>query len=447
MKRSYTIAVLGGGLAGCVAARGLKELGHEVVLLTRDRRGRTYEGMSQRTVDGLKFAGFKQSISLLGPEVERIAYWNGKSSAANREYIVERAEFDATLQKDARDSGVEVIRTRVEPIFFKGEKWKIPTRRENESKSTLAADFVIEARGGQAPLDGEKRELGPKATTLIQSWQLAERRPPGTSVASFPNGWAWWATPGNGKAVLQMTVSPVDSGSSSPSAGKELFFKELKKIPEAESWLRNAMPAGPISKRNSTPSHVSPPVRENSMRVGDAAVTGDPLSGQGHFAAVGGALAAVAVTNTHLRRPANAALARQFFEERCTSLFRSHARMGSEFYATETRWPESPFWATRRNWYKKRTASDPFKISRPHLAEKPVIEDDFVVSRKVVVTADHPRGVWKIADVPLADLLEVLKQSRNQGLGDDLNWLASASDHSPDNVRLARDWLRRNKME
>ena len=121
--------------------------------------------------------------------------------------------------------------------------------------------------------------------------------------------------------------------------------------------------------------------------------------------------------------------------------------MGGEFYAAETRWPESPFWATRRNWFKKRTASDPFKISRPHLAEKPVIEDDFVVSRKVVVTADHPRGVWKIADVPLADLLEVLKQRKNQGLGDDLNWLASASDDSPDNVRLAIDWLRRNKME
>ena len=121
--------------------------------------------------------------------------------------------------------------------------------------------------------------------------------------------------------------------------------------------------------------------------------------------------------------------------------------MGGEFYGAETRWPECAFWATRRNWYKKRTASDPLKTPRPHLAEKPVIEDNFVVSRKVVVTADHPRGVWKIADVPVADLLEVLKQRRNQGLADDHNWLANAVDHSPENVRLARDWLRRIEME
>ena len=83
------ILIAGGGPAGCVAARGLVELGHSVRLITAPRRP-TVEGLSERVLRALEASGCQRALAVIGPAVVREAGWNGVPSAANRERVVAR---------------------------------------------------------------------------------------------------------------------------------------------------------------------------------------------------------------------------------------------------------------------------------------------------------------------------------------------------------------------
>ena len=84
------VVVLGGGPAGAVAARGLVALGHKVTLIGAPRPYAAIEGLSERALSALDSAGCQQALRHVGPEVTRVATWNGVANAANRERLVER---------------------------------------------------------------------------------------------------------------------------------------------------------------------------------------------------------------------------------------------------------------------------------------------------------------------------------------------------------------------
>ena len=115
---SEAIIVVGGGPAGCVVAMGLVAAGRPVTLVTRPRRGRLHEGLSQRVIDGLRFAGCDHALAAVGPWVERQAHWNGRVSRANGEFVTVRRELDAAVLEDARRAGVEVVKGRVKRIAY-----------------------------------------------------------------------------------------------------------------------------------------------------------------------------------------------------------------------------------------------------------------------------------------------------------------------------------------
>ena len=58
----FDIVVLGGGPAGCAAARGLSELGFSVAIISQTRAASMWEGLSRRTLEQLEGIGFKQTI-------------------------------------------------------------------------------------------------------------------------------------------------------------------------------------------------------------------------------------------------------------------------------------------------------------------------------------------------------------------------------------------------
>ena len=76
------------------------------------------------------------------------------------------------------------------------------------------------------------------------------------------------------------------------------------------------------------------------------------------------------------------------------------------------------------------------------IVQGPVIERDFVVRRDIVVTAEQPRGVWLIANVPVADLFRLLRNAP----ACEPDRLAEALDRSPEQIAIALAWLRRQGM-
>lgn len=417
---------MGGGPAGVFTACGLVRLGLSVKIITRPRPFPAWEGLSERSVESLRHFGYGETLTAIGPRVAREAHWNGTSQIQNQEYILNREKFDQALLKDAQNKGVQVIEGRIEKLEPRAGQWhisyEIPAGRQD-----ITADFLVEARGREAKLSHAIRSEGeigarnrdftvaPATSALLKSYHVSPELEAGTSVATFPEGWAWYLLDGQGTAVLQIFVSS-EKGELPPKSGLNIFFSELiEKLPQARDWLSGAVVHDEqVSVRTAAANRTKPVGGKNYLVVGDGSMALDPLSGNGIFYAIGSGLAAAPVINTLLHRPEHEKQALQFFQERIDFAFEGGCLMGREFYASEERWPEANFWKTRRNWPGNAGVPHPDPLSKPaEIHEKPVVRDGYIELETVIVTADHPRGVWQVDGVPLIELLKSITDGAN----------------------------------
>src|SRR5262249_31109511 len=227
--------------------------------------------------------------------------------------------------------------------------------------------------------------------------------------------------------------------------GIEGFYESLlREIPEARRWLEGASACSTVRARDATPILGGPLVSARSLRVGDAAFAVDPLSGQGLFEAVATALAAAPVVNTLLRRTSDRALAQEFYRERIAETFLRLARAGRDAYRAQQRWRDEPFWSARRAWpddEPARRAGGPATIR-----SVAVSEDGYIVSRRAIVTPDHPRGVWRLNSVELVPLLEFAVAHRSDGDEHLVAGYAERSAAPSESIARALEWLRRRGL-
>jgi flavin-dependent dehydrogenase len=445
MKQAKTrdVAVIGGGPAGIVAARGLAALGHHVVVLAHPRRHYAIEGVSERTANALRLAGCEKALGVLGPPRPRFSSWNGAMTESGVEHLVERNRLDEALRADAEQAGVQVVDARCDG-WEEGERGCRVTARHTTGEALVAeAGFVVEARGRAAPLDRASAARGPATTALSRSWTPSGSLR-GSALASFERGWCWVAAPLAGPLHVQLVVS---SGSDEllSRRGIEGFYESLlRNIPEPRRWLDGASPCSTVRARDATPILGGPLVSPRSLRVGDAAFAVDPLSGQGLFEAVATALAAAPVVNTLLRRPDDCGLAEDFYRLRVTDTFLRLARAGRDSYRAERRWSDSAFWRERRAWPDD--APTHGRTGPASVETVAVSERGYIVSRSAVVTPDHPRGVWRLDDVELVPLLEFARANRSEADRDLAAVYAERVGVPRTSVDRALSWLRRRGL-
>lgn len=434
-SNEFDIVVLGGGVAGAAAAIQQARANRRVVVVTAPRTVSVYEGMSPRTADGLRFAGCDRALAAAGPWVDRYAHWNGVSNQANGETLVDRAAFDAGLLDDLRAAGVDLRVGRVDSVSRAPDGWHVVG--PDGDGAVISARFLVEARGRQAPARGGRRH-GPASTALVRRWHVPEGAPATSAVASFVHGWCWFAHPGRSQADMQIVVA--GEGLPAKLELDPFYMERLAEIDEAADWLRGGVPFGPVTARNANVFVCDDLVGMQSIRIGDAAHGLDPLSGHGQFQAVSTALNAVAVINTLLDRPDDGDLARRFYAERIEHAFLMQSRVGRDFYRLESRWTDRPFWTERAAWPDDVAAHPQPETTPPVVAHRPVVEDGYVVEREVVVTADHPRGIWQIDGVPLVSLMHFLDREWRPGG----NLTIEAADRlscQPKQIETALSWL------
>jgi len=399
------IVVLGAGPAGAAVALGLQRLGYAVTLVSEWRRFAALEGVSERVLQALRGAGLHQALAQALLPSERQVNWNGQQQAQNIEFLLDRPTFDRGLRHDLRAAGVLLIEGRVLGVqsFSDGHRIDI------EGRETLSADFLVEARGRQAPALG-KGLRGPETVSLLNRWQGT----PGdtaSAVESLEDGWAWMARRADGQCYWQWTVDVASAG----LPGKAQLLEHCRQRRQ-DSAVARAFFAGEaevdlnLHARSST-AILSPQVcGDHWIRVGDAAMAVDPLSGNGIFQSLSSALQAPTVINTLLRKPQRAVLARRFHQQRVEQLFLRFARIGRDFYADEQRWLSQPFWQARRQWPDAQVAHAEADFNGLRIERAPVLKDGFVDEAEVVITADQPLGIWHVQGVELAPLLRRLKR-------------------------------------
>ncbi len=439
------IIVVGSGPGGAVVASKLAQQGYRIAVITKPRRLPALEGLSERALNGLRHAGCQHALATSGPQVMRLADWNGERFEGNREWLVERSVFDAALLQDLQDAGIDCIRGQVRGIRRHDNRWRVNLAAAHQPAEMLTC-FVIDARGRAAPHLRATLRRGPTTIALGRCWAMLTEREPFTRVASFTHGWAWFAKGASGPCILQLFVS-AESSSLPPRPRLEEHYHELlRALPEAEEWLAGARPMGSVFARYAHPQFDSRLLEDGYARVGDAAFAIDPLSGHGIYEAIGGALALAATVNTLLARPQDSETAARFYWERIESDFLRMSRIGRDFYRLEQRWPEQPFWHERHSWPDLEPAHVPPDRAAPRIERRPVNNGGFITLEEVIVTPDHPRGIWQVAGVTLVPLLRELGTCQGDTLAAIAGSHAARHRFNPVDCQTALAWLAARRL-
>ncbi|WP_166225083.1 flavin-dependent monooxygenase QhpG [Pseudomonas atagonensis] len=398
------ILILGAGPAGAAVALGLRRLGYPVTLVSEWRRFAALEGVSQRVLEALRGTGLHQALADATLPSQRQVNWNAQAHAQNIEFLLDRPTFDSGLRESLRVAGVDVIERRVLSVHSSVDGHRIAL----DGGQILTADFLVEARGRQAPASG-KGLRGPETISLLNRWQ-GEPGVTASAVESLEDGWAWMARRDDGQCYWQWTVDVASAG----LPGKAQLLDHCRARRHASDFAQAFFAGGQESElqlhaRSSTAILAPQVCGENWIRVGDAAMAVDPLSGNGIFQSLSSALQAPVVINTLLRKPERAALAQRFHQQRVEQLFLRFARIGRDFYADEQRWCEQPFWQARRQWPDAQMAHAEADFAALRIARMPVLRDGFVDEAEVVVTADQPLGIWHVQGVEVAPVVRRLR--------------------------------------
>lgn len=401
------VLVLGGGPAGAACAIGLRRLGHAVTVVDEARRFRAVEGVSERVLDGLRQAGFRHALQAVAEPSARTVTWNGERSAANTERLVDRARFDALLRKDLAEAGVECVDARVLRCGRQGGAHFVELAGEG-GRVGMRAVFLVEARGRSAPYGTGGRVRGAETVSLLQYWQ-GPALTAQSAVESFEDGWAWLAAMPDGMRYLQLTLDVASTRLPDKAALAGFCTSRLRALEAAAPFLADALPVGQPQARSSTPVCAQELAGMDWLRVGDAAMAVDPLSGNGIFQALSSALQAPAVINTLLRRPEDADQAIAFHHARVAHLFLRFARIGRDFYAGERRWAQQPFWQSRAVWPDALPVHGETRPEAVRIERRPVVSWGYIEMAEVVVTPDQPLGVWQVDGVEVAPVLRALR--------------------------------------
>ena len=419
------IVVLGAGPAGAATAIGLRRLGYLVTVVSEWRRFAAVEGVSQRVLEGLRHAGLGGALSEAAMPATRQVRWNGEHLQMNQEFLLDRQRFDRALRDDLARTGVTLVEGRIREVArAEGHQVRL------DDGQTLQAEFLVEARGRQAPLAAD-RMRGPETISLLNLWHDAPGAP-ASAVESLDDGWAWMARLADGRCYWQITLDA--QGVPTKAALPEYCATRRRDSAlVAELFGAQAMEPAQVHARSSTAILAGECVGDDWIRVGDAAMAVDPLSGNGIFQSLSSALQAPVVINTLLRRPERAALARQFHQQRVEQLFMRFARIGRDFYSQEQTRAGLPFWARRRGWPDAQSLHLAADWQSVQVARRPVLRDGFVDEAEVVVTADQPLGVWHLQGVELAPVVRAVL------VGQALDEVMSS--HSEAQQMMLRRWL------
>jgi flavin-dependent dehydrogenase len=410
--REFDVCVVGAGPAGTATALRLAQLGKRVVVCEAQAfpRARVGESIPGSIATLLGVLGLDASIATTGTIPSRFSTvaWGGETTRfeihGGPSQIVDRGAFDLALLR-AATANVELSvhqPARVVRATHDGGRWSI----DLEGGQTLAAAFLVEATGRDRLLPRCRKPLGVKTLAWYGYHDVGAENEGDTLVESGHDAWYWGAALPNGLFNATVFVDP----------GRRLDYSAtVARSTLLSSRLRGARLVRGPTVCDATPYVDERPVTETSIKVGDAALSLDPLSSQGVYTALGTALHAAVTVNTLLERPQDAALAIDFYEHRVRSSGRFHARAASQFYAREAIHSRSAFWESRARFLSSFVPEDHLSpqaivVPSPCLAYTPVP----VVKDAHITTCDGLRLLdrtyaFVLDDVPIAPLLKQIE--------------------------------------
>lgn len=352
--------VVGGGAAGCAAARLLADWGHSVALLpgAPARRPRA-ESLPPSCRKPLGLVGLLQAVEAAGflETAGNSAAWETGTLRSTpfggpTGFQVERTRLDAVMQEAARAAGAEVLAAAsAREVEVAGDgavvRWAAPG-----AAGRLRARWVIDASGRAGVLARRGHRLrfaGPATTAILGEWRghrPADVPPDHTVVEAYPGGWVWSVPLSADRHHVAVMVDPAVTPIRGAPLGR-VYREELARTRHLARILEGHDLVLAPWARTATPYAARRYAGERSLLVGDAASFIDPLSSFGVKKALASGWLGAVATHTALIAPDRAAAARALFEERERIAVEHFAALAASFYRAAAGRFDGAFWTRR----------------------------------------------------------------------------------------------------
>lgn len=357
-RQDYDVAIIGGGPAGIATALALARAGRRVAVIERTRYDgvRIGETLPPRAQPLLAALGLPTQLQddghIAAPGI--VAAWGDARPRCN-DFVVnphghgwhlDRPRFDRMLAAHARVCGVAVHeRTTVTACEPDDHGWRIGLQSV-AGPMTMACQFVVDATGRRAsPL---KRRAGRRIchdrlvgiAAFTPDAPHADRR---MLIESAADGW-WYSTPLPGGRHVAVYMTDADTINLRHGDLGGFLRHGLRHAPHTRARcgdLAGNTRVAPFAAM--TYSHQQVHGR-NWLLVGDAAMTWDPLSGQGICKAL--------ESGMHAARAIDHALdgddrGLEDYAQWTRTQFDDYLQSRAKYYRAEQRWPDAPFWRRR----------------------------------------------------------------------------------------------------
>jgi len=378
VNRLFDVVVLGAGPAGAAAAVALAAKGFTTAVVSK---GVTtgVQGLSARTVASLTESGLTPAARLAGGPASRVVYWCGERSERGQEGLVDREVFDASLLRSCLTQATW-LNAAARSITLADDLWQV-----DSNLGPIRGRTLLDARGRCARRSDERGPLLVSLSLTLNSDRPMTAR---SAIAALDDGWCWLAVTHRGLMSAQFVTSANNQ------LDREQLGSRLQaaagQLPDLELPVEQLIADGRLGARAAVARYSQPSRGPGHLRIGDAAVAMDPLSGNGIHEAVRSARVAVAAVSSYLQGEPWPVVAR-FVDERSRELWRRSMVTAADFYRLQANWSGSKFWTSTAAAYG-RAASDTPEIEG-RFEMRPVLNHERIELRRVWVSSEFPRGV------------------------------------------------------
>ena len=347
----FDVLILGGGPAGTCAALRLLDLGHKVALIEQQVFPRAQIGESL-SLGIFNIFNYLKADHLLGDEsyfrdLPASVIWENRSvqiiSPEQRGpgLMVNRGQLDLELISLAVNRGLYLMQpAKMESCKKADGRWQVQIIKERQLKA-ITATFILDARGRNGALLKNKIVTAPASIAVWTHVNSAVFQSQ-TIIEAVENGWLWGA-PISGKQFRIMAFADA------------VTFKEKRPLDLLFSFVKDSHLFKPaalgLSVQQIQTCKVDYychdiPWEDNYIRLGETALTLDPLSSTGVEKAMRGSLHAAIAINTILCG-GKTAMAKTFYEDRLIESAITHVKWTADYY--KQAWPGTmfPFWKSR----------------------------------------------------------------------------------------------------
>jgi len=366
-----SVAIIGGGPVGAVAALLLAQHGLQVTIINRPTNAKNKNGYKAgETLPPVANALLKQlglyDLIQQGPHV----HCPGNQSAFGSQQLVDfdfifssnglgwhldRAHFEQQLLDRAKESDVKIVHQKLKAIRFDSEKWQLQLQNDQqqnltEQETTLTTDYLIDASGVARFLARQQNitikhhdKLAARIAVFKTDSQQQDHR---TLIEAQESGW-WYSTsaPNNIRLVIFFSDFDLEAFQTCNNTSNFLnkvdnlqFIRHKLKQECSNYSVENILSFFTEPARSSQASQVQ---GKQWIAIGDAAASFDPLSSQGLWS--GFQSANLAVQTIIGKVP------RHNYSEWSCNIYNNYLVDKKRYYSMEQRWIESEFWQRRIN--------------------------------------------------------------------------------------------------